>query len=53
MAGIAKAIAAALAPIALPIAHAVGLTEISATGMEVAILGGLNMALVYFVPNRS
>jgi len=51
--GIAKAIAAALAPLALPALHYVGLTEISLTGLEVAIMGLFNMALVYLVPNKA
>lgn len=50
---IAKAVAATLAPLALPILHAAGLTEVSLGGLEQALLMVYSGAVTYFVPNKS
>ena len=53
MKGMLKAVAALLAPLALPLAHSIGLTELTAGGIELALIGAFNMALVYFIPNKT
>lgn len=53
LAPFAKAIAALLAPLALPLLHMVGLTEVSSTGLETAISMGFSALLVYFIPNKA
>ena len=53
MAGIAKAIAAAVAPWVLIAAHAAGFTEVTTTGAEVAIVSALSFVLTWAIPNRA
>ncbi len=47
-----KAFVAFISPLALPLVHAMGLTEITASGLELFLFGAFNAALVYAFPNR-
>lgn len=49
---IAKALVAFAVPWLLPLAHQIGLTEITSSGLSTALTSVLGLVLVYFIPNK-
>jgi hypothetical protein len=50
---VAKALVAFAVPWLLPLAHQIGLTEITSTGLSTGLTSVLGLVLVYLMPNKS
>jgi len=53
LAPFAKAIAALVAPLLIPLLHYIGLVEITAPGLQLALSTGLTALAVYAIPNKA